>query len=415
MKRMKKILAFGLIGFLLFLRFDATSYASNEESKVYLVAVGDNLIHSTVYNKCLSNGEYDFNHIYDNVRDYIKQYDIAVINQETIFVDDNSKVSTYPAFGTPEVMGEAVVNSGFNTVLSATNHTMDKGLYGINNTLKYWKKNYPEVTLLGIHDSVEDFNSIDIIEKNNIKIAMFNYTYGLNGIVLPKDNYYQVDLLDYKEKFIEDVQKAEDIADITICFCHIGEEYRYTPTTYQVNYINDLIDAGADIIICAHPHVVEPMEYVTTQNGNKGLVYYSLGNFVSGQTEIDRNLGGLASIEITKNENGVKVTSFDFIPTVTHRTQLEISVYLLKDYNNSLASKHSVSGMSVEKLNELWNKITNLDIENKINIEEINNLRNSFTSNIKINKETGLEKRIAEFINRKYIKDNTFSHTKVTS
>ncbi len=360
-KRSFKIILF--LFALTLLTIPLKSFGANiKEDKVYLVASGDNLIHSTVYNKCEKNGKYDFNDIYKYIKDYIKKYDIAVINQETIFIDDNSKISSYPTFGTPQSMGEAVVNAGFNTILSATNHTFDKGMYGIETTLKYWKENYSDVNLLGIHETIEDYENIDIIEKNNIKIAMFNYTYGLNGFSLPKDEFYRVNLLSDKEKFLNDLKKAEDLADISICFVHIGEEYRYTPTDYQKNYIKDLIDAGADIIICAHPHVIEPVEYVETNKGNKALVYYSLGNFISGQTELDRNLGGLASIEITKKDNITKVTDYSFIPVVTHRTSNDIKAYLLEDYNNNLASKHSVSGITIEKLCDKWKEITGENI-----------------------------------------------------
>ena len=180
-KRSFKIILF--LFALILLTIPLKSFGANiKEDKVYLVASGDNLIHSTVYNKCKKDGKYDFNDIYKNIKEYIKKYDIAVINQETIFIDDNSKISSYPTFGTPQSMGEAIVTAGFNTILSATNHTFDKGMYGIETTLKYWKENYPDVNLLGIHETIEDYENIDIIEKNNIKIAMFNYTYGLRKI-----------------------------------------------------------------------------------------------------------------------------------------------------------------------------------------------------------------------------------------
>lgn len=335
-----------------------------ETYNLSLLAVGDNLIHSQIYNKA-SNGDgtYDFSSVYENIKSTVSSYDLAVINEETILVEDDSSISSYPCFGTPIEMGDAIIDTGFDIVLSATNHTWDKQQSGVEDTLSFYSQ-HPEITLLGIHDSEEDYNSIDIVEKNGFKLAMFNYTYGLNGFTLPSDRYYMVDLLDNKDKFILDVQNIEDEVDFTICFLHIGTEYTYEPTEYQVDYINDLIDAGADIIICAHPHVVEPYGEITTESGNTGLVYYSCGNFISGQNEVPRVLGGMAEIRLSKEvSDGVvtscEVSSYDFIPVVTHYNSIEHSVYLLEDYTDELASKHSLTskGLTLEKLWNLWDSI----------------------------------------------------------
>ena len=350
-------------------------YASKEEEttttapekkteEVSLIACGDNLIHDTVYKKFYDekNDTYDFVPLYENIAPTIKKYDLAVINQETIFVKDNADVSNYPAFGTPQVMGDALVTSGYDIVLSATNHTMDKGTKAIQGMAEYWKESYPQISLLGIHDSVEDYNTIDYVSKNGIKFAMFNYTYGLNGIELPEDKYYMVDLLDNKDKFLKDIQTAEGEADMTICFLHIGEEYTYEPTDDQVAYIEDVIDAGADVVICAHPHVIEPYGTVKTSKGNTGVVFYSCGNFVSGQDEIDRLLGGMATVNIRKTTEGddsvTEVVDYDFIPVVTHYTRSEEAVYLLDDYTETLADEHLIKNsdnrFSVLFLKELF-------------------------------------------------------------
>jgi poly-gamma-glutamate synthesis protein (capsule biosynthesis protein) len=349
---------------------EETVEPKEETYNVSLVATGDNLIHSPIYKKA-SNGEgtYDFTKMYEHVKDFISDYDIAVVNQETIFVEDDENISSYPCFGTPIEMGDALIDAGFDVVLSATNHTWDKRTTGVEDTLNYWKQ-HPEIKVLGINETEEDYNTVDIISKNNINIAMFNYTYGLNGFTLPEDQWYKVNLLNSKEKFLSDVKSVEDNVDFTICFLHIGEEYRYTPTDFQVDYVNDLIDAGADIVICSHPHVIEPYGEVTTENGNTGLVYYSCGNFISGQQEADRCLGGLASIELQKTVKGDEVlldevTSYDFVPVVTHYNSTEHAVYLLDDYTEELASTHSLrsKGLSVDKLWSLWNSILGKETE----------------------------------------------------
>ena len=336
-----------------------------EEYELTLSAVGDNLIHTQILNRARqSDGSYDFSAMYENVKDIISSYDISVINQETIFVEDHNNVSSYPCFGSPTEVGDAVIDAGFDIVLGATNHTWDKGRTGVMDSLSYWKK-HPEITLLGLHETQEEYETVDIISENNIDMAMFNYTYGLNGFSLPADEPYLVNLLDDKEKFIQDVKEVEDQVDFTICFLHIGTEYVYTPTEYQVDYINDLIDAGADIVICAHPHVVEPYQMVTTESGNEGLVYYSCGNFISGQDQPERMLGGMASLTLKKTVEGDKVTcgieDYDFIPVVTHYNSSVHTVYLLSDYTNELASQHYMrqkrGDFSVEYLQSLWDDI----------------------------------------------------------
>lgn len=342
-----------------------------ENYSLSMIAVGDNLIHSPIYKKAKqSDGSYDFSSMYANIKDTIQSYDLAIINQETIYVNDESNVSSYPCFGTPSSIGDTLVDIGFDVILSATNHTWDKRSIGFDNTIEFWKK-YPNITLLGIHENEDDFNTIDIIEKNGFKLGMFNYTYGLNGFTLPIGEEYKIDLLDNKDKFIEDIKSIENDVDFTICFLHIGTEYTYTPTTYQVDYINDLIDVGADIIICTHPHVVEPYDIITTPNGNVGLVYYSCGNFISNQDEIDRVLGGMAEIYLTKTIVDGEVTNcsikkYDFEPIVTHYNSKEHTIYKLSDYTNELANTHSLksknSKFSVEYLQDLWNKIINLKL-----------------------------------------------------
>ena len=337
-----------------------------ETTELTLIAAGDNLIHDTVYEKFYEgDGEYDFHPLYENVKNTIQSYDLAVINQETIFVEDDSEISNYPNFGTPHEMGEALVDTGFDIVLSATNHTMDKGADTIEFMYDYWKTKYPDITLLGIHGDEEDYNTIDIVEKNGIKLAMFNYTYGLNGYELPDGRDYLVDILWNKDKFLGDIEKAETQADMTVCFLHIGDEYVYEPTEYHKEYVESVIDAGADLVICAHPHVVEPYGEVTTANGNTGVVFYSCGNYVSAQDEIDRLLGGMASVTITKTTDGnkteTKVTEYDFIPVVTHYTEWSEAVYELDDYTDDLADMHVIKRyddrFSVDYLWELWNYI----------------------------------------------------------
>lgn len=325
------------------------------DNKVTLTMVGDNLIHGAVYRTAKTERGYDFNRIFANVKSEIENSDLAIINQETILVDEAHEVGSYPRFGTPEAMGHAIVNAGFDVVAHATNHTNDKGIEGIEDTLDFWKTNYPDIKILGIHEDKEE-SDIVYVEKKNIKIAFVNYTYGLNGLDLPKDKKYMVDLLGDKEEIAETLKEAKANSDILIPILHIGTEYVYEPSTYHKNYVDFFIDNGADIVLCAHPHVLEPYGMVTTKNNNTALVYYSLGNFVSAQDKMPRMLGGMAKIELVKENDEVKIQSYDMIPLVTHYENDYFTTYKLEDYTDELARKHKL-GLTVDKLKNLYNDI----------------------------------------------------------
>ena len=185
--------------------------------------MGDNLIHSPIYNSCRTDDGFNFDAVYENIRKYISFADIAAINQETIFVDDVKKLSGYPAFGTPKEVGDSVVKAEFNVITHATNHTLDKGKDMVEYTINYWK-NHPEITVLGINSSPEEKQKPTIWEKDGFKISMLNFTYGLNGFSLPKDKDYLVNILKCSDEDKALLKRAEEGADITVVFLHFGTE-----------------------------------------------------------------------------------------------------------------------------------------------------------------------------------------------
>lgn len=327
--------------------------------KLTLVAVGDNLIHSPIYKSCKTGDGYNFDGLYENVKERISSADIAVINQETIFVDNPTLFSGYPAFGSPVQVGEAVVKAGFDVVTHATNHTYDKGLRGIEDTLSFWQK-HREISILGINKDEKDSKSVEILSQNGIDIAMLNFTYGLNGFRLPSGKEYLVNLLDHSENTKELLKRAEENGDITIVFVHFGTEYTHVPTSQQKKDVEFLCENGADIIIGTHPHVIEPAEEYVSSNGNKSIVFYSLGNFISNQDSISKILGAMAEVTIVKDGEKTFVESFKMLPTVTHVSNRRYTAYMLEDYTDELARVHSrVPNLTVEKLENLFNSVQN--------------------------------------------------------
>jgi len=172
---------------------------------------------------------------------------------------------------------------------------------------------------------------------------------------------YMVDVLGNKDEIAKTLSEAKENSDILIPILHIGTEYVYNPSTYHKNYVDFFIDNGADIVLCAHPHVLEPYGEITTKNGNKGLVYYSLGNFMSNQKKVPTLLGGMANITLERDESGeVLVKDYSLTPLVTHYSGKYYSTYKLEDYTDELAKTHNISKtteFSTKILNDLYDKI----------------------------------------------------------
>ena len=340
---------------------------------VELVAVGDNLIHEGLYKTGMnSSGEWNYDHVYANVAEEIQAADLAIINQETIFINDRNKISAYPMFGSPPEIGDSLVTTGFDVVLHASNHTVDKGKEGVWDTINFWKEKHPEITVLGINESPEDQETVDVVECNGIRFAMLNYTYGLNGLSMPADQPYLVNLLD-KEKMTADIAKAKEISDMVVVFLHVGNEYVYQPSEASKQWVDFLLEQGVDIAINAHPHVLEPYTMLTREDGHQMLVYYSVGNFAPTQDRVPRLLGGMAKVTIEKriHEEGTDFTIKDYSlkPLVCHwnyRT-MEFGVYWLEDYTDEMAAKHGIhrasdEDFSVQILKDLYEQIINTEV-----------------------------------------------------
>jgi poly-gamma-glutamate capsule biosynthesis protein CapA/YwtB (metallophosphatase superfamily) len=318
-------------------------------SRLTLLAVGDNLIHiEVVRSGKQADSSYNYDHLYSRLKEEITAADLAVVNQETILGGEDFPYSGYPNFNSPTQIGDALVDAGFDIVLHATNHTMDMGLKGVENTLAYWKT-YPGITVLGINETEEASRQIPIIEKNGIKLALLNYTYSLNGYSLPKKKPYLVNILD-KKKMAEDLALAEAQADFTIVFPHWGSEYVYTPTSMQKELTKFYYEHGVDLVIGAHPHVIEPVEWIESDGEHRMLVYYSLGNFMSYQKEAPRMLGAMAKVTITKDGSGTYISEAGITPLVTHYengpADFHYGIYKLADYTPQLARIHGVSDIA---------------------------------------------------------------------
>lgn len=262
-------------------------------AKVFMV--GDALIHSAVYEDARqSDGTYDFTPMLSAIKPISTKYDLAYYNQETILGGKDLGYSNYPRFNSPQEVGDAFVDAGFNLVSLATNHTMDKGEQGVLNSVAYWKTKSGVVSS-GQWSSDEERNQsiATIHEVNNIKYAFISYTIWTNGLNTPTGKEYLNNLYS-EEKAKVDIEAVRDKVDFVIVAMHWGTEYSFKVDAKQEEIANYLSSLGVDLIIGAHPHVIQTVEYI---NNNKTFVVYSLGNFISDQNDVD-NFTGLA-FEVT--------------------------------------------------------------------------------------------------------------------
>ncbi len=332
-------------------------------SEVSLVMVGDNLLHMPlIKNGEQPDGTYNFDTLYEDMKPYFEEADISVIVQETVLAGPEFKYSGYPMFNTPQAVGDSIKNAGFDVVLHATNHTLDKGSKGVENTIEYWKK-HPEIKVLGINESQDSQNEVTLYEKNGIKFAFLNYTDSTNGIPLPKNKDYLVNTVN-EEKIISDLTYAENNADFTVVFMHWGVEYHFNESKSQSDLAALMSQNGADLIIGSHPHVIQPIKWIEAQNGNRTLVFYSLGNYVSRQKDAANLLGIMANVKIYSKGNGtVFIKEASVMPTVTHYNvnSRGFRVYPLKDYTDELAAMHGVSQydgkVSVERFKNIFENV----------------------------------------------------------
>ena len=351
--------------------------ASKEETyKLSLIMAGDMLVHDKIYNearKNANNNGYDFKPMLTYIKDIVKDYDLAYYNEEVILGGSSIGLSSYPAFNSPYEVGLDMIDTGFNMVSLATNHTLDRGIKAIENSLDFW--NSTDVYTAGSYKTMEERNNIKIKEKNNITYAMLNYTYGTNGIKRPNGYESYVNIWDmsnknsyeeYKNVVKQDIENIRNKVDVLIVAMHFGEEYNFNTTWYQEDSSNFLSSLGVDIIIGTHSHVLGPIKWI-----NNTLVIYSLGNFLSAHevVNISNRIGLLSSIDIVKevkdNNTTIKLENLnnDLIYTY-HNNYKDFKVI---PFSNSDINKYLDNASSI--YDKYSKYVTSLD--NNINIKII--------------------------------------------
>lgn len=368
-------------------------YFADGYPEVKLLVSGDNLIHQGILEEGQRKGGFEF--LYEHIAPELQKADIAVLGQETIFVKPFSGYSGYPLFRTPVYVGEAALNAGFDAAACATNHALDAGAEGINATAEFYESR--GVPYLGIRPSPsrmqatapgavpgasdsscasrpEEKKAADglpchLFDRNGVRIAVFNYTYGTN--VGDKELPWPgaVHVLTDRETVLRELSEGRSAADAVIVLVHWGTEYSPSPDAFQRKWAEVFLEGGADAVVGSHPHVLQPVETLTAPDGRQVPVYWSLGNLVSRQDQPERIVGGLAEFTVRRVPCGASSSSAfasapaasgpavsdpaasgparrcqiadrRLVPVVTHQTEDHTTVYLLDEYTEALAAEH---------------------------------------------------------------------------
>ncbi|MDN7246482.1 CapA family protein [Planococcus shenhongbingii] len=298
-----------------------------------LSAVGDILIHERVYLDAQTENGYDFNPMFAEVKPFLEKSDITIANSESIVGGNEVGLSTYPSFNSPFEVADAMKSAGIDVVSMANNHTLDRGEKAIVSALKYWDK--IGMTHTGASASEEERNQIPTITKNGIVFSFLSYTYGTNGIPTPKGKDYLLNRID-KAKMKTDLIKAKAASDVVVLSLHFGNEYETMPTDEQKELAHFAAEQGADLILGHHPHVLQPAEWIETTDGKRSFAIYSLGNFLSGQEGLQRQIGGILHIHAKKtidaNSTTIVLKEPSFTPTyVESQNHKNYKITLLKN------------------------------------------------------------------------------------
>ena len=315
-----------------------------------LTAIGDVMCHNTQYMDAFDSdtGTYDFSYVFDNISSYTKTADICIGNLETSFAGEDRGYSNYPTFNSPDSLADSLKSIGVDVLSTAGNHALDMGFSGLSRTIDVLDK--ADISHLGTYKTQEDQDKVLIKYEKGVKIAFFDYTYGTNGISVPSDKKFCINLID-KDLIKKHIETAKNQnADMIVACMHWGTEYQTKQNSEQEELADFLFQNGVNVIIGNHPHVIQPMEKrtVTLEDGSTrdGFVVYALGNFICDQNAVNTRDSIILNLKITKHTDGsITIDNYDYVP-----------IYMYKDTS---VSKHKMKILDINKT--IYNYENNLD------------------------------------------------------
>ncbi len=295
------------------------------KERLVLAAVGDIMMHDTQIAAGLDrqSNTYDFSFMFASISRHLKRADVVFGNLETTLAGKEFKYTGYPLFNAPEQLAANLKEAGFTILSTANNHSLDRKAAGVERTLEHLDR--VGLAHVGTARTAAERDRLVFQEVRGIKLAFLAYTYGTNGIPVPKDRPYLVNLIDLP-RMVADIQAARAAgADMVVVSLHIGNEYQREPNPYQRMVVEELFRAGAGIVLGSHPHVLQPMEWrqVLQEDGSAEdrFVVFSLGNFVSAQKGLYRESSAILYLTLEKDLNSghTRLVEVDTVPVYTHK------------------------------------------------------------------------------------------------
>lgn len=339
------------------------NHAPTTKNSLVFTGVGDNLLHDRLFTTFEEKyGNREFLKQYDALVPYLEKSNLNYINLETLLAGNAYGFSGYPAFNGPSEYFDALAKAGFNWISAASNHTLDMGDQAVKDELAYAREHVPNVSVTGIHDSQENADTPVVREINGIKVGLATFTFGQNANAWPADGWlidayrnpdYSInyDLLDAR---LDALNAASDVQIISV---HWGTEYETVPNEEQKTLAAYFHSKGVEAVIGTHPHVIQPVEMIHDEN-QETLVYYSLGNLLSGQDTNDRMVGGMASFQLNYDPETQKASFEDvrFIPTVTliNDAADEFGVTVYDDYTDEQGTTHYITTQKGLDMSKAW-------------------------------------------------------------
>ncbi len=361
---MKKIFIYIIMNFFLCIFINAQE---NDKAELRLVFAGDIMGHDTQISAAKKGATYNYDTCFSHLKPYLEKSDIAIANLEVTLAGPPFK--GYPQFSSPDELITSVKKSGFNLLTTANNHSLDRKKQGLERTIAVLDS--LEVIYTGTFKNKEQRDKYYplIIEKNDIRLAILNYTYGTNGLKVESPNI--VNYID-RNKIIADLQKAKSAeVDFVIVTIHWGLEYQRQENAQQQELAEFLIENGADAIIGSHPHVVQPVKKVK-KGDREAIVVYSLGNFISNQRKRYTDGGILFEMILRKSEETI-VSDYSYLPVWVYKAPAENDrkhfVLIPSNKNNTYYSSSLNMSQADIKTMKLFNDDT-IEHLKEINIME---------------------------------------------
>ena len=349
--------------------------AEPEYVDITIAAVGDLLIHNTVYMAAFDpkTNSYDFRSQFQYVKPYLEQADITIANLETTLAGQDLGYSGYPEFNTPDAIIDALEYSGVDIVTLANNHRLDKGIRGFYRTIEVIRDK--GLDIIGVK-ALEAGKTYVIRDIEGVKTAFLNFGYSspladgslsINGLILPKNMVNLMDAFDPEDlegtvtKIEQRIEEARgDGAEVIVICLHWGDEYHRLPNRFQQELAIRLVELGADMIFGGHPHVLQPVVYLSSFGGRQVPVFYSLGNFISDQRketvkDIYTEQGIIAKVTVRVYQDGPnQVLSAEAIPTWVNKKVINNRfVYEVIPVDEALANKEDFPLLTKEDMDRI--------------------------------------------------------------